>query len=217
MRFERLNAGEPIVSAAKTNSDYRKAHLTYGAGQPAAVLVPPYVYLAFTDSTGSGANKGNGAGQFVLRSTDPAFGRDVQELTGEGWAERRPGRHTAEHAVLDSFGIGLAFDRPTGTLMAASDRTPGRVDLLVLDPATFRTLAAGSLAMAWRECPALATAADGSTLPRPACDRLALDVLAAESPSAVPWDWNWIGWSAGEVSMAPFCDGPGPGPATPRG
>lgn len=209
VRFERLNAGRPIVTPAKTNPAYAKAHLGYGAGQPAAVLVPPYVYLAFTDSTGSGANRVNGAGQFVLRSTDPAFGREVEELADQGWTPRPPGQHAADHSVLESFGLDLAFDRRTGTLVAASDRVPRQVDLFVLDPATFRTRASGHLAMAWREGPALVTEADKATAPRAACDRLPLDVLAAESPSPSPWDWHWIARSSAEVSMAPFCPGPG--------
>ena len=110
VHFARLDGGNPIVTAARTNPAWQKSKLTYGAGQPAAVFVAPYVYLSFSDSTGAGANPINGAGQFVLRSKDPSFAGGVQEFTGRGWADRPFGRHTAEHSILESFGIDWAYD-----------------------------------------------------------------------------------------------------------
>ncbi len=205
VHFERIGTDRPIVTPAETNRDWAAHHLTYGAGQPAAVYVAPYVYLAFTDSTGGGANPFNGAGQFVLRSRDPTFGAGVEELTAKGWAARAPGRHTAEYAVLESFGIDLAYDAMTNLLVAVSDSARDRTTVALLEPGTFRTLATGDLALRWREGPGLAAEADKSLAPRPACDALTLQVFAAQGPSDDPFSWHAIGTSAATFALAGAC------------
>ncbi len=205
VRFERLNGGTPIVTAAMSNPGYAAAHLTYGAGQPAAVFVPPYVYLAFSDSTGAGVNKGNGAGQFALRSKDPTFGSGIEELTASGWQKREPGRHTADYSFLESFGLDWSFDRPSGLVIVATDRTAGHVTLLALDPKTLTTLGSGDLALDWKEGPAILAEADKSTAPRQTCGQLPVTVLAAEGASADPFTWHDIGYSRGDISLAGLC------------
>lgn len=203
VHFKRLNGGGPIVSAAKTNPAYAAAGLTYGAGQPAVAFVAPYVYLSFTDSTGAG-----GDGQFALRSRDPAFAKDIEELTATGWQPRKPGQHTAEYSYLDSYGLDLTYDGPSGLLIAASDRDAGHTTLSALDPKTLKTLATGDLAINWREGPAIVSEADKTTAPRAQCDRIAIDVFAAEGPSDSPFSWNALGYSAGEFSLANLCRRP---------
>ena len=205
VHFERVGTGHPIVSPARTNPDWATHHLTYGAGQPAAVYVAPYVYLAFTDSTGRGANPFNGAGQFVLRSRDPTFGSGVEELTAAGWAARAPGEHTAEYAVLQSFGIDLAYDGASRLLVAVSDSTRDRTTVFLLKPDTFRPLGAGDLAMHWREGPGLAVEADKSLSPRPACDALTLEVFAAQGASDDPFSWHALGTSAATFALSGAC------------
>ncbi len=205
VHFERMHGGAAIVTAARTNPDYAANHLTYGAGQPAATVVGAYVYLSFTDSTGSGVNRGNGASQFALRSKDPGFGEGVEELTAAGWVPRAPGRHTAEYSFLESFGLDWATDKGTGTILAVTDRVPGRVTLLALDPETLRTVASGDLPMAWKEGPALLADAPKSTPPREACDRLVLSAFAAEGASGDPFTWHAIARSTGEVSLKALC------------
>ena len=205
VHFERIGANRPIVSSAKTNPDWALHHLTYGAGQPAAVYVAPYVYLAFTDSTGSGANPFNGAGQFVLRSRDPAFGTGVEELTAHGWAARAPGVHTAEYSVLESFGIDLAYDRMTKLLVAVSDGARDRTSVSLLEPDTFRVAATSDLALNWREGPGLAAEADKSLAPRPACDAFTLQVFAAQGASDDPFSWDAIGMSAATFALEGAC------------
>ena len=205
VHFERVGAGRPIVTPAETNVDWAAHHLTYGAGQPAAVYVAPYVYLSFTDSTGGGANPINGAGQFVLRSRDPAFAAGVEELTARGWAPRAPGEHTAEYSILESFGIDLAYDRSSGLLVAVSDRTRGHTMVVVLEPGTFRTLATSDLALDWREGPGLAAEADKSLAPRPACEALTLQVFAAQGASDDPFSWHAIATSAATFALVGAC------------
>jgi hypothetical protein len=95
--------------------------LTYGAGQPAILYQVPYFYLSFTDSTGSGANPGNGAGQRIRHS-------NLTRRNGPGWARREPGQHTAEFSYLESFGIDWMFDDMTNRIVVASNRSPGRTN-----------------------------------------------------------------------------------------
>lgn len=206
IHFTRLNNGRPIVTAAETNPGYAAAHLTYGAGQPAAVYIKPYVYLSFSDSTGAGVNKGNGAGQFALRSTDPAFGRDIEELTAAGWVKRSPGAHTAAYAYLESFGLDLTYDPMTNLLIAASDRVAGQVWLYALSPDTLRTVASGTLALDWKEGPAIVAEADKTTVPRRRCDAaLDITIFAAAGASGDPFSWHAIHASSGRFSLAAFC------------
>jgi len=210
VHFVRLNAGRPIVTAARTNPTFAERHLTYGAGQPAAVYVAPYVYLAFTDSTGSGANPGNGAGQFALRSRDPSFGTGIEELETSGWVPRATGQHLAAHSFLESFGMDWIYDPPTGTLIAASNRAAGHVSLSLLEPATLRLVASADLAMDWREGPSLVAQSDKSTLPRETCPRLLLDVFSAEGSSSSPWSWHSIARSEGEYAIEHLCSATAP-------
>ena len=203
--FERANGGKPIVVPAMSNPAWAASHLTYGAGQPAATYIAPYVYLSFTDSTGSGGNKGNGAGQYVLRSKDPTFTRDIEELSATGWAPRRPGEHKADYGYLESFGLDLAYDPPTGLIFAASDRVAGHTSLFAIDPRTFATVATGDIALDWHEGPAMLANADKSTLPRRECARIDIDVVAAEGASADPFTWHALGLSSGGFSLDAFC------------
>ncbi len=205
VHFERIGSGRPIVSSAMTNREWAARKLTYGAGQPAAVMVGSYVYLLFTDSTGSGANPVNGAGQFVLRSRDPSFGTNVEELTAGGWVPRPPGQHSAEYSVLESFGIDLGFDRASGLLVAVSDSTRDQASVYLLEPETFRKVAGSALALHWREGPGLVVEADKSLQRRPACDELDLRVLAAQGPSDDPFGWHAIGMSAATFTLKHAC------------
>src|SRR5580700_930488 len=50
IHFTRLNGGLPIVSPARSNPNYARNGLTYGAGQPAVLYRDGYFYLSFTDS-----------------------------------------------------------------------------------------------------------------------------------------------------------------------
>jgi hypothetical protein len=209
-RFERLNAGKPIVVPAMSNPAWAATHLTYGAGQPAATFIAPYVYLSFTDSTGAGGNPINGAGQYLLRSTDPAFSRDVEELSATGWVPRRPGEHNATYAYIESFGLDLAYDRPSGLVLAVSDSVAGETSLFALDPLTFHPLARGDIPLDWHEGPALLAEADKSTAPRANCASIDIEVLAAEGASADPFTWHALGASVGSFSLAGFCPAPRP-------
>jgi hypothetical protein len=202
VHFSRLNAGKAIVMPARTNTAYQASSLTYGAGQPAILYRDPFFYLSFTDSTGSGANPGNGAGQFLLRSTDPIFQSGVQERTRTGWVDRLSSEHSAEFSYLESFGIDWMFDTQTGLIIVASNRLRSRTTLYLIDPDSFTQVTASELSMRWHEGPALIAAADKTALPRSKCDFLQIGVISAEGPSEDPWTWD-LALSVGDFKVSP--------------
>jgi len=204
IHFNRMNGGEPIITAARTNPKYELNHLTYGAGQPAVLYWGSYFYLSFTDSTGAGVNPGNGAGQFLMRSKDPTFQTGLQEWTGTGWADRAAGQHTAEYSYLESFGIDWMLDVKTNQIILATDRIAGEVSLYLLDPDTFAVRGASKLPTQWREGPALIAQADRTALPRLTCDALQIEVVVAEGPKpSRTWD---LALSSGNFKISPCAD-----------
>lgn len=206
VHFKRLNDGQPIVSAARTSPTWEARKLTYGAGQPAATFIAPYVYLSVTDSTGSGGNAINGAGQYVLRSTDPSFATGVQEFTGKGWLDRLYGHHTAEHSILEAFGIDWAFDAATGDVMVVADKLQGQSTIYALDPTTFATLGTGSVPLEWREGPALVAEADKSLARRKDCAAMDVAVFSAAGGAfADPFSWHVLQFSEEVLDAGPLC------------
>ncbi len=95
VHWTRANGGAPIVVAAGDTTTGNP----YGAGQPSVVYLDGWFYLLFTDTTGEAADA-NGAGQFVLRSTDPAFGADVQALGPTGFTPVASARTPRLRSVL---------------------------------------------------------------------------------------------------------------------
>ena len=199
VHFTRLGSA-PIVIAAESNPNWQAEGLTYGAGQPAAAYVAPWIYLSFTDSTGAG-----GDGQYLLRSKDPAFGRDVEEWTRGGWQARPARSRTGVRSWLDSYGLDLMYDPPSGMLLAVTDRIAGLATVLAIDPATMVTRASGDLRLAWREGPGFVAEAGKTTAPRPRCTDIEITVAAAAGASESPLSWNAIDYSAGTFSLANAC------------
>jgi len=104
LTWARANGGAPIVTPA---NEVARAN-PYGAGQPSALFLDGWFYLLFTDTTGMGAGD-NGAGQFVLRSRDPAFARDVETVSAGGFTPlpaggAPPGGVSGrQRSVIDAF------------------------------------------------------------------------------------------------------------------
>ncbi|MGH3517143.1 MAG: beta-xylosidase [Haloechinothrix sp.] len=104
VNWTRANGGKPIVKPARDTARDN----SYGAGQPAVVFLDGWFYLMFTDTTGRSAGW-NGAGQFLLRSTDPTFGSGVEALGRTGFM---PVPHTAmprETSLVDAFSVDLMW------------------------------------------------------------------------------------------------------------
>lgn len=179
--WSRANGGRPIVTAAR----HVDRGNTYGAGQPAVVYLAGLFYLMFTDTTGRDTGH-NGAGQFVLRSPDPAFGTQVEALTKNGF---QPVADTSarERSVVDAFSadwmwvdalaaFAIAHETRDGTTITFWDwnfRTNPYRPLLVPGP--------------WREGPGLVRRPDGHavvSLDDP-CGTASIDLVRAtrEAPA----------------------------------
>ena len=128
VHWTRADAGAPIVSAS---GDVRRAN-AYGAGQPAVLFLDNWYYLMFTDTTGAAAG-GDGNGQFVLRSTDPAFQHNVQALGRNGFtsvtsATTRRTRQVSETTTSDWMWVdalnafAIAADDQDGTTITFWDK-----------------------------------------------------------------------------------------------
>lgn len=128
VNWTRANGGRPIVSAA---GDTQRAN-AYGAGQPSALYLDGDYYLMFTDTTGAAA-EGDGAGQFVLRSPDPAFQHDVEALGRDGFtpvgsATTKRTRSISSTTTSDWMWVdalsafAVAADDPAGTTITFWDK-----------------------------------------------------------------------------------------------
>ncbi|OLR91701.1 glycoside hydrolase family protein [Actinokineospora bangkokensis] len=187
--WSRANGGAPIVSASH---NVHRAN-EYGAGQPAVAHVDGWFYLMFTDTTGRGAGR-NGAGQFVLRARDPAFGTDV-ELLGENGFERTMGTGDRDRSVVDAFSADLmwvdaldafaiAHETSDGTTLTFWDREFRRHPY---QPAVVRG--------PWKEGPGLVRDPEGHALPSldDPCQRVPVDLVRATTNAAAPTDLRWYG------------------------
>jgi hypothetical protein len=142
-------------------------------------------YLMFTDTTGQDTGR-NGAGQFVLRSPDPTFNRDVEALSAAGF---RPVPDTMDRfrSVVDAFSadwmwvdslavFAIAHETRDGTTITFWDwgfRFQPYKPLLIPGP--------------WREGPGLIRRSDGhalTSLDNP-CGKVGIDLVRAtrEAPA----------------------------------
>jgi hypothetical protein len=173
--WTRANNGMPLATASR---DLQRDN-TYGTGQPSAVYVAGHFYLMFTDTTGA-ATGNNGAGQFVLRSTDPAFSRDVEALGPAGF-HAVPDTTARDRSVVDAFSadwmwvdslaaFAIAHETRDGTTITFWDldfRFQPYQPLLVPGP--------------WREGPGLVRRADGHAVVSAddPCGKVSIDLVRA--------------------------------------
>jgi hypothetical protein len=104
LSWERANDGDPIIEEA---GDQRRDN-AYGVGQPAAAHLDGWFYVMFTDTTGEAAGW-NGAGQFLLRSPDPAFGEQVEALGPDGFAPVADTARPRTSSLVDAFSVDLMW------------------------------------------------------------------------------------------------------------
>ncbi len=179
--WTRANGGRPLVTSAR---DVKRDN-TYGAGQPSVVYLAGLFYLMFTDTTGQDAGR-NGAGQFVLRSPDPTFNRDVEALSAAGFRPV-PDTNARYRSVVDAFSadwmwvdslavFAIAHETRDGTTITFWDwgfRFQPYQPLLIPGP--------------WREGPGLVRRGDGhavTSLDNP-CGKVGIDLVRAtrEAPA----------------------------------
>lgn len=127
VHWSRADNGVAIVDAS---GDRTRAN-AYGAGQPSALYRDGWFYLMFTDTTGAAAAP-DGAGQFVLRSPDPAFRHGVQALSPTGFhpvsSATGPRSRSVANATTSDWmwvdalqAFAIASDDPHGTTITFWD------------------------------------------------------------------------------------------------
>jgi hypothetical protein len=179
--WTRANGGLPLVTAAR---DVKRDN-TYGAGQPTALYLAGRFYLMFTDTTGK-ATGHNGAGQFVLRSLDPAFTHDVEALTDDGF---RPVQNTSSRArsVVDAFSADWMWVDALAAFAIAHETRDGTT--ITFWDADFRGHPYDPLLVPgpWREGPGLVRRLDGHAVvsTENPCGKVPIDLVRAtrEAPA----------------------------------
>lgn len=188
--WTRAKGGRPLVTAAR---DVKRDN-TYGAGQPSVVYLAGLFYLMFTDTTGQDTGR-NGAGQFVLRSPDPAFGRDVEALGAAGFRSV-PDTSARFRSVVDAFSADWMWVDSLAVFAIAHETRDGTSITFWDWGFRFQPYKPLLVPGAWREGPGLVRRSDGHavvSLDNP-CGKVAIDLVRAtrEAPAG-PSDLRHFG------------------------
>ncbi|NIH79946.1 hypothetical protein FHX46_002476 [Amycolatopsis viridis] len=202
--WRRANGAGPIVGPAH---DTHRDNL-YGAGQPAAVYLDGWFYLMFTDTTGLAAGW-NGAGQFVLRSKDPAFAGGVEALGEAGFAPVASTAAPRTRSVADAFSADLMWIDALNAWAIAHETADGTTITFWDRDFTRRPYQPLLVPGAWREGPGLVRRPDGHAPISAAdpCRRVPLDVVRATATgeAGAPTDLRRFGL---DVVGVPGCADP---------
>jgi hypothetical protein len=183
VHWKRANNGAPIISAA---GDVRRSNV-YGAGQPSALYRGGWFYLMFTDTSGGAAGP-DGAGQFVVRSQDPAFQRGVQALGPDGFAAAAGATGPRTRSVADATTSDWMWVDALNAYAIASDY-PGGTTVTFWDAGfTYHPFQPVQIGGAVREGPGLVRTAEGHAPVSTAdpCGQVPLDVLRATGGTQGP-------------------------------
>ncbi|OKI17453.1 beta-xylosidase [Saccharothrix sp. CB00851] len=186
--WTRANNGQAIVVPA--NDVIREN--AYGAGQQSAVHVDGWFYLMFTDTTGR-ATHPNGAGQFVLRSRDPLFGKGVEALGEGGMVPVSSTTVPRTRSVVEAFSSDWMWIDAVSAFAIAHSTDAGTTITFWDKEFTRRPFDPVLIPGVWREGPGLVRTAEGHAPIHPAdpCGRVSLDVLrstvigAANAPTDI--------------------------------
>lgn len=173
--WTRANGGRPIIGAARDVDNGN----TYGAGQPSALYLAGQFYLLFTDTTGEHTGH-NGAGQFVLRSPDPNFQRDVQALAPGGF---RSVTTTGERlrSVVDAFSADWMWVDSLAAFAIAHETRHGTTITFWDLGFRYHPYEPVLVPGAWREGPGLVRRPDGHApvSVRDPCGTVSIDLVRA--------------------------------------
>lgn len=190
LTWQRESGGNPIVLPSH---EVNRANV-YGAGQPSAVYLDGWFYLMFTDTTASGAGW-NGAGQFVLRASDPQFSRNVEELTDSGFHAVDSTHAPRPRSIVDAFSADWMWVDALAAFAIAHQTTEGtRITFWDRDFAhhPYEPIV---VAGAWQEGPGLVRQVGGHA-PIPVddpCETVPIDVLRATALNPAPTDLKQSG------------------------
>jgi hypothetical protein len=188
--WTRLNGGQAIVDAAR-NPYASNLPNAYGAGQPSIVYLDGLYYMVHTDTTGLGGNQGNGAGQYVLRSPDPTFQSNVEELTAGGFVPKGQAPYTG-FSLLEAFATDWQYADAIDSFVVADDGPSGASIVLKLFGKDLAPLGHDvSIPGQWTEEPAIASRPDKHAVPwGGGCGTLAMDVMRSVGTGGQPGTWD---------------------------
>ncbi|WP_176968791.1 beta-xylosidase [Amycolatopsis xylanica] len=174
--WTRANGGGAILGPAR---DVHRDNV-YGAGQPSVVFLDGWYYLMFTDTTGRAAGW-NGAGQFVIRSQDPAFTKGVEALGERGFEHASGTNAPRTRSVVDGFSADLMWVEALDAFAIAHETFEGTTVTFFdrdFKMSPFRPVV---IQGPWQEGPGLVRRADGHAplSSENPCDRVPLDVVRA--------------------------------------
>ena len=183
VHWARADGGAPIVSAS---GDVRRPN-AYGAGQPSALYLNGWFYLMFTDTTGAAADA-DGAGQFVLRSPDPAFQQNVEALGQDGFVPVTSATGRRTRSVNDSTTSDWMWVDALQSFAIASDGTAGTTITFWDADFTRHPYQQVVIGGPQREGPGLVRGPDGHAPVSTAdpCGELRLDVIRATGGGGQP-------------------------------
>jgi hypothetical protein len=176
VHWTRAAGGKPILGPSH---DVHRANV-YGAGQPSAVYLDGWFYLMVTDTTGRAAGW-NGAGQFVLRSHDPAFASGVQALDVGGFVPVASTAAPRTRSVVDGFSADLMWVGALDAWVIAHETDDGTTLTFWTADFTEHPFQPVVVAGPWKEGPGLVRRADGHAPLSTAdpCDQVPFDVVRA--------------------------------------
>ncbi len=189
LSWQRLNGGQAIIDAARDPYASGLPNV-YGAGQPSVTYVDGSFYLVFTDTTGLGGNQGNGAGQYVLRSTDPTFQAGVEELAAGGFVPYGQAPHTG-YSLTEAFGSDWQYVDAIDAFLLVTSVAGGQSNVRIYEK-DLTPLSLDQIAIpgAWTEEPAIVSRPDKHAVPwSGACGTVALDVIRSVGPGG-PFTWD---------------------------
>ncbi len=190
VHWTRAAGGKPILGPSH---DVHRANV-YGAGQPSVVYLDGWFYLMFTDTTGRAAGW-NGAGQFVLRSADPAFGSGVQALDVGGFVPVTSTAAPRGRSIVDGFSADLMWVGALDAFVVAHETDGGTTLTFWTPDFTENPFRPVLIPGPWKEGPGLVRRADGHAPLSSAdpCERVPFDVVRATTNGGAPTDLRHFG------------------------
>ncbi|MGH3630144.1 MAG: beta-xylosidase, partial [Sciscionella sp.] len=151
----------------------------------------------YTDTTAANAGW-NGAGQFVIRSTDPLFRTGVEVLAAQGFTPVTAPASVLGRSVVDAFSADLMW-ADTLNAWALAHETSGATTITFFSK-DFRTQPYHSIALrgAWQEGPGLIRTPQGHapvSVSAP-CSQVPFDVVRATSSPSAPTGLSRFGVTA---------------------
>jgi hypothetical protein len=205
--WTRLNGGQPIIRPARgvTDPAFPSLPVKYGAGQPSVTYLNGLFYLVYTDTTGVGGNAYGGLGVYVLRSSDPTFQNNVEELVGPGtFATRTPSNHTTYPFML-AWAVDWQYVDMTDEFAIAESGVDTSGNQMIRVHLFTQTLSGKTgevdIPGGWQDGPGIVSRPDKHAVPSTQCGVVPFDVFKATGPANDPYQWDiahaGVDWNTG--------------------